>query len=91
MLDKIFNLFKKKPNDQVQPFVISSPAPGVGRIEQSSPTWVFITQLAQAELETIRKKNDNILASDQQTTIYRAEIRLLKKIISMPKDVELKR
>ena len=91
MLDKIFNLFKKKPDDQVQPFVISSPAPGVGRIEQSSPTWVFITQWAQTELETIRKKNDNLLASDQQTTIYRAEIKLLKKIMSIPKDEEMKK
>ena len=91
MLYKIFNLFKKKKNDQVRPFIIASPAPGLGRIEQSSPTWVFISQWAQAELETIRKKNDNLLASDQQTTIYRAEIRLLKKIMSMPKDVELKK
>lgn len=91
MLDKIFNLFKKKPDDQVQPFVISSPAPGVGRIEQSSPTWVFINNWAGSELEEIRKKNDNILASDQQTTIYRAEIRLLKKILSMPKNEEMKR
>lgn len=91
MFNKIFNLFKKKTDDPVKPFVIASPAPGVGRIEQLSPTWVFINQWAHAELEEIRKKNDNLLASDQQTTIYRAEIRLLKKIISMPKNEETKR
>ena len=91
MLDKIFNLFKKKTDDPVKPFVIASPVQGVGRIEQSSQTWVFINHWAGAELEEIRKKNDNLLASDQQTTIYRAEIRLLKKILSMPQNEEMKR
>jgi len=91
---KLFRLFKKKSvaiDDKFKPFVINGHVPDIGRIEQSSPTWVFIDQWAKAEIETLRKKNDNINASKQQTTIYRAEIRLLKKIVALPGMVTIQR
>lgn len=91
MLSFIKKLFQTKDDvdaDQMETFVVQAPTPSIGKIETTSSTWVFIDAWAKKEIETLRKKNDNLKASEQQTTIYRAEIRLLKKILALPETEE---
>lgn len=86
MFSRIKNLFQKSNEVDAGPgetFVVQAPTPSIGKIEQTSSTWVFIEAWAQKEIEMLRKKNDNLKASEQQTTIYRAEIRFLKKLLAL--------
>lgn len=82
----MISLIKKLSRRREKPkkrFTVTGPTPSIGKIEPTSATWVFVKTWASNEIETLRKKNDSLKVSEQQTTIYRSEIRLLKKILAL--------
>lgn len=83
MFNRIKKLFQKKHKTQSH-FVVSGPIPEFGKIEPTSATWVFVEAWAKAEIDLLRGKNDSLGISEQQTTVYRAQIKLLKKILALP-------
>ncbi len=47
--------------------------------------WSKVEAWANKELDSVRVKNDSIGLSAEETAAYRGEIRLLKRIIDLPK------
>lgn len=92
VFDYIKRFFKNKSfprnEEPLNHFSVSGPTPEIGKLEPSSATWIFINAWAGNEIESLRKKNDNLILSEQQTTVYRAQIKLLKRIIALPEENE---
>ena len=57
---------------------------GHGKFDENSPTWLFIKNWAQENLDKIRKNNDIIGTSMEKTEANRGRIDILKKLINIP-------
>lgn len=55
----------------------------------SPEEWPKLERWATQELDKVRKKNDSIGLSAEETAAYRGEIRLLKRILDLPKRATL--
>lgn len=53
-----------------------------GRLEPLSPTWVFISNYAQAEIAALRELNDKPMDADR-TAAIRGQIKALKKLLEL--------
>ncbi len=51
--------------------------------------WLKVERWAAEELDKARKKNDAIGLTADETAAYRGEIRLLKRILDLPKSATL--
>jgi hypothetical protein len=47
--------------------------------------WLKLERWAVQELDKVRKKNDTLGLSAEETAAYRGEIRVLKRILDSPK------
>ena len=76
----MFNLFKK-------PYTVKS----VGvtsrqNLDVHSATWAFVVGWANAEILSLRSKNDNPSNTEIQTAIIRGRIKAMKKLIDIPNE-----
>ncbi len=55
----------------------------------SPEEWPKVERWATQELDKVRTKNDTLGLSAEETAAYRGEIRLLKRILDLPKRVTL--
>lgn len=55
-----------------------------GVLIKDSPTWIFVRDWAQRELDEARKRNDSPLRDALHTSLTRGQIMCLKAIISLP-------
>jgi len=76
----MFGLTKKK-----KPIEVGEYKP-VGELNQNSPTWIFVKDWAEKELEKLRIKNDSITLSETQTAVVRGQIKRLKAVIDLPNE-----
>lgn len=53
-------------------------------IDFTTPGWRQISAWCEEELQTLRKKNDDVAMSEAETAANRGEIRCLKKLLSLP-------
>lgn len=86
----MFSLIKKffnssiKSETKMEIIHVGTTFPEGGELEPLSPTWVFIQGWAQGELDRLRKKNDGLSLTNDQTVTLRGQIKLLKRILTLP-------
>ena len=86
MFALIKNMFSRDQGIETKAdtFTVSAPVPAQGKIEPNSATWLFMENWATGEIDRLRKQNDSLKMTSERTTIVRAQISLLKKIIDLP-------
>jgi len=87
---KLFGM-SPEPEPEKKEFVVALPGNinEGGEFNKNSGTWAFIKSWAEEELDKCRKKNDISLTMDKTATI-RGEIKVLKKLISLPETTTVK-
>ena len=65
-----------------KPLIIGNPQMAV--LDINSPTWQWIVNWVNAELDKSRELNDSIIRTDIQTAVLRGEIKMLKRILELP-------
>lgn len=53
-------------------------------IDFTTPAWRQIAKWAEEELQSVRTKNDAVALPEAETNANRGEIRMLKKLLSLP-------
>lgn len=59
----------------------------IGKLDEYSPTWLYIKKWAEEEIEFARRRNDSITNTEIKTAVIRGEIKELKKLISLPNTI----
>lgn len=71
-----------------KPFLVSSPGQrqvvGDGDLNPGSPTWAFVFNWGQRELDKARESNDSLSKDAVQTACLRGRIKALKELIALP-------
>ena len=55
-----------------------------GELNEYSDTWVFVSNWAQAELQSARERNDSMKHDAVQTAALRGRIDMLKGLLELP-------
>ena len=55
-----------------------------GRVDEYSPTWIFIRRWAESELFKAREQNDFQKTTELKTAALRGRIKLLKELLTLP-------
>lgn len=77
-----------KPSMTVSPEpVIVGASEGKGELDVFSPTWVFIKQHVEAEIQRLRERNDSVILNVEQTAVLRGEIRALSRLAKLPEEL----
>lgn len=86
---KIFNWMNKKVQPRpLDTITVGNIPRGSGKLETSSLTWRFMSNYLVDQLESLRKKNDNPTLSVEKTNLIRGEIKMIKRILDLPNQVE---
>ena len=85
---KLFGM-SPEPEPEKKEFVVALPGNinDGGEFNKNSGTWAYIKSWAEEELDKARKKND-ISLTIEKTAIIRGEIKILKKLISLPETIQ---
>lgn len=57
-----------------------------GVLEPYSPTWIYIKNYLEEQIEKLRQKNDNPTLSYEKTQVIRGQIKELKLILALPEN-----
>lgn len=82
------NIEQKKENE----YHVILPANGLlnnpGSFDKNSPTWAFLMQWVEKNLDKLRIKNDIVSLEELQTAALRGEIKMLKRIKNIPEELK---
>ena len=59
-----------------------------GSFDKNSPTWAFLMQWVEKNLDKLRIKNDIVSLEELQTAALRGEIKMLKRIKNIPEELK---
>lgn len=57
-----------------------------GELEVFSPTWIYVCDHINGEIQRLREKNDSVSADPIKTAVTRGEIKALKGLIDLPNE-----
>ena len=79
-------MFNLRRSTKKQPIEAKLPIQGMpkGELNTSSPTWFFIREWANNELNQARISNDGLNKDTTQTAALRGRIKVLKEILALP-------
>lgn len=78
----MFEWFHKKqqPLEAALPIIAGEQ----GKLDKYSPTWVYVSGWAAAELANLRQRNDGMSLGEVETAAIRGKIKILKTILALP-------
>ena len=78
------NLIRSKLNlSHTEARLPSGHAGDKGQLDQYSPTWIFIRNWLEIELQKARETNDYLKNDETRTAALRGRIKLLKEILGL--------
>lgn len=76
-----------EPDDDELPL----PPISEGAFEEDSANWHFIQHWLHTELARLHKANEAVSNTESETAAIRGQIRLVKKLLALPKDLQRRR